>query len=126
MHLGDVREEILAKSCPIAREMVTFLLLKWSRLGCKCVGLTTRRGFMYRRENARVLGRMYMANFVKGFPRENAGFASECMGGNKKTYENRRSHLLEASVRRTPCISYSHTRWVQSARASRRRHRNES
>ena len=84
--LGDVREEILAKSRLIREKMVTFLLRHLGRLGCKCVGLTTRRGFMYRRENARVLGRMYMANFVKGFPRENAGFALESNGAIENPY----------------------------------------
>ena len=81
-----MREEILAKSRPIAREKVTILLLQLSRLGCKCVGLTTMRGFMYRRENARVLGRMYMANFVKGSDSENTGLALESNGAIENPY----------------------------------------
>ena len=59
---------------------VYYLIRHLGRLGCKCVDLTTRRSFMYRRENARVLGRMYMANFVKGSDSENRGLVLESNG----------------------------------------------
>ena len=62
---------------------------------------------MYRRENARVLGRMYMANFVKGSDSENTGLVSECMRGSDKTYKNRRSYVEQTSpyVVRLPFVS---------------------
>ena len=86
MRLGDERGEILAKSRLIREKMVTFLLRHLGRLGCKCVGSSTRRGFMYRRENARVLGRMYMANFVKGSDSENRGLVLESNGAIENPY----------------------------------------
>ena len=99
----------LGKISSQPREKGYVFLLHLGRLGCKCVGSTTRRRFMYRRENARVLGRMYMANFVKGSDSENPGFASECMRGIKKTYENRRSMRLYVCTSYLLCLVLSYT-----------------
>ena len=41
---------------------------------------------MYRRENARVLGRMYIAIFLKGFDSENTGLALESNGAIENPY----------------------------------------